>query len=69
LVFQKPIRLKRISPIACNTTNFLTGFFFFLLFSSHYFIPPTQTSTAHTATHEPRHKRCDDSRRSLRSII
>lgn len=31
--------------------------------------PPTQTSTTHTATHTPRHRRCDGSRRSLRSCI
>ena len=38
-----------------------------ILFVSSFFTPPTQTSTAHTATHTPRHKHCDDSRRSLRS--
>lgn len=28
-------------------------------------IPPTQTNTTHTAMHALRHKRCDDSRKSL----
>ncbi len=32
-------------------------------------IPPTQTSTAHTAMHALHRKNCDDIRRSLRSCI
>lgn len=49
------------------TTNINKSRFLSITFFS--FTPPTQTSTAHTATHEPRHKRCDDSCKSLRSCI
>lgn len=49
------------------TTNINKSRFLSITFFS--FTSPTQTSTAHTATHELRHKHCDDSRRSLRSCI
>ena len=40
------------------TTNINKSRFLSITFFS--FTPPTQTSAAHTATHEPRHKRCRD---------
>ena len=49
------------------TTNINKSRFLSITFFS--FNPPTQTSTAHTATHEPRHKRCDCSRRSSRKLL
>ena len=49
------------------TTNINKSRFLSITFFS--FNPPIQTSTAHTATHEPRHKRCDCSRRSSKKLL
>ena len=57
------IKLKNINV----TTNINKSRFLSITFFS--FTPPTQTSTAHTATHTLRHKHCDDSRRSSTSYF
>ena len=64
---QIDISLKSKTTPNIKTKNINKSRFLSITFFS--FNPPTQTSTAHTATHEPRHKRCDCSRRSSKKLL